>query len=684
MLNFMHPEYVSKNKVQYVAEPSAFDIETTSFYDGDEKRATMYIWQFGYNGRATLGRTWPEFVGFISKISSQLDLNPDNRRMIVYIHNLGFEFQFLRKWFNWNKIFSVDSREPLFAITESGIEFRDSLILSGYSLAKLSEQLTKYKVRKMVGDLDYSLMRNCNTPITDKELQYCINDVLVVMAYIQELCEREGDIAKLPYTRTGFVRNQAKRECLRLPNHKRNLKFISKISSLTINDIEEFDMLRRAFQGGFTHANSAYSRQVMHNVGSYDFTSSYPTVMLTEQFPMSRGRRIKVTDKKQFEELLRDYCCVFDIELWDVHPKLFQDNPISYSKCAGVEDYVLNNGRIFSAAHLYTTITDVDYKIYNEYYSWSHFKVNEVMIYRRGYLPRELIGFIIELYKKKTQLKGVKGKETEYLVSKEMLNSTYGMSVTNPMKDENVYDTDEDEWKVDVMSEEMREQKLYEYNHDGKRFLFYPWGVFVTAYARRNLFTGITEFGSDFVYCDTDSIKAINWRDHSEYIDKYNKDVIDKCRKMCEHYGFDIEALRPKTINGVSKPIGVWDFEEEYSRFKTLGAKRYMIEYDGKINITVSGLNKKNCVPYLYKKYGDNDAIFNAFDFGMKIPDGNTGKLLHTYLDEPAQGNLVDYMGNSCDYFELSGTHLEPMAYQMMYAQGYVDFLIGVKERAKH
>ena len=38
-------KYKYKGKYYYNI-PCAFDIETSSFYEGDEKRAIMYIWQF--------------------------------------------------------------------------------------------------------------------------------------------------------------------------------------------------------------------------------------------------------------------------------------------------------------------------------------------------------------------------------------------------------------------------------------------------------------------------------------------------------------------------------------------------------------------------------------------------------------------------------------------------------------
>mgnify|MGYP002625866084 FL=1 len=205
-------ETVNKGKQNYYNISAAFDIETSSFYNmNDEKCACMYIWQLGFNGRCTCGRTWNEFTKLISWLENTL--LTANCHLIVYVHNLNYEFQFMRKRFKWDKVFSMENRKVIYCITEGGTEFRCSYMLSGYALAKLPDELQKYKVQKMVGDLDYSKIRHKDTPLTDKELTYCINDILVVMAYIQEKIEREGNITKLPLTKTGYVRNYCRNNC---------------------------------------------------------------------------------------------------------------------------------------------------------------------------------------------------------------------------------------------------------------------------------------------------------------------------------------------------------------------------------------------------------------------------------------------------------------------------------------
>ena len=669
----------NKGKIQYICASCAFDTETTSFYCDGEKRACMYVWMLGINGRVILGREWDECIKVFNTISDRLGLN-EKRRLLCFVHNLSYDFQFFRKWFNFIRVFAMDKYKPLFAITETGIEFRCSYLQSGYSLEYLGKHLRKYNVRKMSGDLDYDLIRHSGTPLTEKEIGYCINDVVVLMAYICETAENDGGLQNIPLTKTGYVRRYCREKCF---EYRRGYAAIMK--ELTLNS-EEYLMLKQAFQGGFTHANPLHSGDVMLNGASIDFISSYPGTMITEQFPMSKGELVAVHNIEEFEELLKYYAFVADVSFENIRPRLSYDNYISESKCwelwgekgpknrTGV---VINNGRVVYAPHIAITITDVDFPIIKAFYKWDKMKIGRVYKYKRDYLPTKFVNAILDLYKKKTELKGVDGMETEYLVSKEMLNSCYGMAVTNIVRPEWVYDeTWPDNPNINPLDGEIEK-----YNKSPSRFLSYAWGVWVTAYARRNLFTGIIEFKNDYIYSDTDSIKCINIENHMDYINRYNNRIRERLSFAMKIHGIDVSRIEPETKEGKKKLLGAWDIEYYFTRFKTIGAKRYMVQYpDGKISITVSGVNKKKAMPYILEKYNnDTDTIFNAFDNDLYIPPEYTGKKTHTYIDEEIEGDLIDYTGKKGHYHEKSYIHLSPADYSLSLSQDYVSFIMGIK-----
>ena len=681
-----------RKKHMYLNVPVSFDIETSSWLDGDKGyRACMYCFVFGFYGCTFLGRTWNDFEDYLRILREEINVGYD-RRVIIYVHNLAYEFQFLQKRLEWDTVFAVDPRTPIKAITKDGFEFRDSYILSGYSLAKTGESLLRYPVRKMVGDLDYSLIRHSETQLTEKEWQYVIHDGQIVLAYIKEEMENNHDsIMTVPLTNTGKVRRYVRHQCYCDREGKKSASAYKKyrhlMNALTLEGPDEYVMLKEAFQGGFTHARSLMSNRTLEDVTSYDFTSSYPYSMISEYYPMSKGRRITIKTKEEFDEVLHRYCCLFRIRIHDLEYNGIGDVPISRSKCY-VQGGRFDNGRIISAKLVETTMTEVDFAYIRKFYDWTGIQVvGDMFVYDRGYLPYPIVKAVLDLYQKKTTLKGVKGKEQEYQHAKGMLNSCYGMMVTDIVRDENVYE--DGEWNK-RHPEDMTEM-ISKYNTSKGRFLFYPWGVWVTAWSRRHLFEAIYTLNDDYIYADTDSVKLLNIEKHQSFFDGYNRRVEDKLREAMEFHRIDFSLCHPKTVKGEEKMIGVFDFDGHFKRFKTLGAKRYIKEDDnGEIEITVSGVSKMRGVDYLRWKYKDPVSIFEHFAEGLEFPatyddhhviKEGCGKKLHVYDDERISGYVTDYQGNKGYYDEKSFIYMAPTSYNMTMTAEYIDLILNIQKR---
>lgn len=667
----------SSKKIYYYNIPCSFDIETSSFYDNGEKKAIMYIWSFNIDGISIVGRNWKEFIEMLEVIKEKMNLT-DDFRLIIYIQNLAYEFQFFRKLFEWDKIFALDTRKPLYALT-NGIEFRCSYLLTGYNLAKVGENLKYFKVSKKVGDLDYSKLRHEFTEMKKGEMGYVLSDTRVVVSLIKEKIIDNGGIDKIPLTKTSYVRNYCRKKCYYDGSHKKNTKkyhnYRGLMENLTIEP-NEYELLEKAFQGGFTHANSFFVGKIMKDVKSIDFTSSYPYTMVSDYFPMSKGKKVEVKNRSDFDEYIKNYCCLFIVRFENIESTSLNEHYISSSRCYDKLNLLEDNGRVVKGDCLTTVITELDYKIIEKYYTWEKMEISTFYIYKKGYLPKDLIQAILKLYEDKTVLKDVKGKEEEYLSSKEMINAVYGMMVTSVVRDEILYN--DDIWENEKPN---LEEKLESYNRSKNRFLFYPWGVWVTAHARYNLFTGISAFGTDYIYSDTDAIKVRNFENHLDYVENYNNNVLKKIQRICDYYDLDINQFSPKTIEGKVKTIGIWDNDGDYTRFKTLGAKRYMVEENGKINITVSGLNKKIAVPYLLEKY--KEKTFEKFNNDLYIPKGKTGKKTLTYIDDEIYGHIQDYNGVWAEYSEKSCVHMEDSDYTLSLAKQFIDYLKGIRSYEK-
>ena len=674
------PAITTNKKITYLNVEAGFDIETTSITEGGVKSAFTYIWQcgIGLDNGVCYGRGLNEFVEFCEYLSLYYELS-ETKRLIIYVHNLSYEFQFIYKYFNWVEggVFSLDERKPLKALTDLGIEFRCSYMLSGGSLENTARNLTKYKVSKLVGDLDYSLVRHELTPLTKAELAYCENDVLIVLSYIKEQLEiYNDDITAIPLTNTGRVRNFVRDRCYKYKADgskapkSQAFKYRKMMKNLTLS-LDDYTQLKRAFMGGFTHANANYVNQVLTGVTSIDFTSSYPSVMLAEKFPMSRFKQVKVETVAEFEAYCEQYAVVVDVEFINLQPKIQYENYISESKCYQLDNPIVNNGRIVSGDLVATTIIDCDYWIIKDCYTWDNIAIKNMKYAHKNYLPRPIVNSVLSLYQDKTVLKDVAGSEVDYLLSKGMLNSIYGMCVTDVVKDETKFLADE--WITEAPDFDVEIDK---YNDSYNRFLYYPWGVWITGYARATLWSGILAVGDDYVYSDTDSLKLLNYNDHLPYIEAFNDDIYNKMLNMMKAYKLDPALLSPKTKQGITKTMGVWDFEGTYERFKTLGAKRYLTQEGNRLSITVAGLGKKSGIEYM-KRVSGNDPVkvFNMFNNELYIPASETGKMTHSYIDEVRELTVTDHLGVTHDIISLSGIHLEPCEYTLSMGEKFLQFI---------
>ena len=218
-LSYLDKMFRSKDSkhrgINYLGIPCAFDIETTNIYELDNEGkikkeprpyAYMYHWQFCMGEDVFFGRTWEELTNFFDWISYHLQLN-HNFRLPVYVHNLSYEFQFMRRFFYVTDGFYRDIRKPLKALLNDSIELRDSYALSNMSLEKFCKNTANVIHYKLVDTYDYSKLRTPATPLTEEEEAYCYNDVRGLAECIREYMQHDS-LAKIPMTSTGFVRRE--------------------------------------------------------------------------------------------------------------------------------------------------------------------------------------------------------------------------------------------------------------------------------------------------------------------------------------------------------------------------------------------------------------------------------------------------------------------------------------------
>ena len=564
-------------KMAYKSIVTAFDIECSTLNLPSGPQAFMYVWQWQFGTEYTvIGRTWDELKKFMRKLTRGMF---KEQGIWVAVHNLSYEFQFLRGQFHFGEedVFCMKSRKILSARLPH-IEYHCSYIHSNMSLkAYLKKMGTEHQ--KLSGDeFDYKKIRFPWTALNPKEIQYAVNDVLGLVEAIQIHMNAENDtLYTFPQTSTGYVRRRAKKAMRQMPH-----KWLKE----QLPNYDVYKLLREAFRGGNTHANRWAAGKVLHNVKSADRSSSYPDVMVNRDYPVSEF----VRDPEENMEHLIKLCFknhragLFRLRVWGLR---LRDKycPIPYlskDKCRNIRDgegwaNIYDNGRILTAGYLETSMTDIDLQIFLDQYDFDAIEPFDVYTARYGKLPKPLTDLICKLYKDKTELKDVEGQELYYSLSKEMINSVYGMTCQDPVKDRIEYVEDSDELYIE--RGKSPEALLEDYQR--KAFLTYAWGVWTTAHARAALQVGIDLAGEGCVYVDTDSVKYIGDVDWSEF----NTHCIEDSTK---------NGAAAKDKHGNMHYMGVFEQEKPYYEFATLGAKKYAYRYEegGKMHATIAGVSK--------------------------------------------------------------------------------------------
>lgn len=613
-----------ENRKTYRNVICAFDIETSRL---ETDQSFMYIWMFAIGKTDVyIGRTWTELEDFLTRLRKELG----SEKLVILVHNLSYEFNFLRTIYNFNasEVLALKSRKiAKCTMFDGALEFRCSYIHSNMSLAQYTKKMDVEHKKLSGDDFNYSIVRYPDTPLSEEELRYCCHDVIgLVEAYEKEM-QIDGDtLATIPMTSTGYVR----REC-------RNV--MQSYSRIAIResqpDQERYHIMRLAFRGGDTHASRFFATQILEDVKSADRSSSYPDVMCNDLFPSGRGCWSGKVSNAVFTKFNDNTNRVFfaDVVLRNLRlkDKYWGFPYIPFGKCVKfASDFLLDNGRILSCSMVEMYITNIDFKIIEETYTFN-LEVKNMLIFPAKPLPEPLISITQSYYTDKTELKGIPEQQVYYDKQKAKLNSLYGMCATDPVRMDFTYD-DTSDTLFTVTPKNIEETLNINKN---RNFLLYQWGCFVTAWARYRLYEALKIAGDNAVYCDTDSVKYVG----NVSFDDYNK-IRQQKSKHSGSYATD--------KNGITHYMGVYEQEQTYKRFITFGSKKYAYEYeDGQTHVTISGVSKKEGGIELHERGG-----LEALKEGFVFKKGGGVELV--YNDkverhiETIDGHTVEFGPNVC------------------------------------
>lgn len=591
---------------------------------------TLSIRAYHQNIVTLYGSKPSEFIQVLHKLKAYLQTD----KVIIYFHNLAYDWVFLRKFLIAEygtpvKLLATKPHYPIYIEFANGLIFKDSLILAQRSLEKWASDLD-VEHQKAVGKWDYLKIRNQkDCDFSPNELEYIEHDTLAGVECIDKLMiQLNKRIYSMPYTATGIPREEVRK---RGKSNRAREDFERIVSKDYTTQLK----LEYVYHGGFTHANRHYiGVTIDDDILGADFCSSYPYCMLAFMFPMTEFKPFRNCTVSDILDNKEKYAFIFKLIL--VNVKLRSDNipmpALQYSKCVKDINACTDNGRVLCANYIEIYLNEIDLAVIHEQYEWESSACIEVEYSEKAYLPRWYTDYVFECFINKTMLKG--GDPVAYALAKAIVNSLYGMMVQKPCKEDISENYLTGEYEVASGNYE----ELYtKYLKNRNSILNYAWGVWVTSYAFYNLFQ-LGKCCDMWLYSDTDSCYGKGW--NMEKLVAYN----ESCKEKLQRNGYGA-VIR----DGKEYWLGVAEVEK-HDQFKTMGAKRYCLRDGEDLKITVAGVPKKKGALCL-----DND--IENFKDGFIFSGTKTGKQTHTYffsedIHTDASGNEIgDSIDLSpCDY----------------------------------
>lgn len=607
-----------RGKRYYVNLTATLDIETTN----TEEDGFAYSFALNIDGVNMVVRYIEELEDVIDGLIDSWALGGSDY-LSIYIHNLGYEYQYMAQilhedWTIKNALYTK-ARQALYLRFGNGIEFRDSLKLFQKSLAGATKGCPHPKLK---GDLDYSVYRTPDTPLTQQEFDYIVNDVQGLYEAIERLkAEHDYNAATIPLTNTSMVIEEVNRHL-----HTEEVQRAMRALSLGKHELE---LAYHCMAGGDTHGTRWRASRTYENCNSYDLKSAHPSEQALWKFPA--GEPFLLPEDVEEDELStlidEGYGWLGKVYMEDIQVRPECPNPtLSLSKTEAVEGLRgLDNGRVLGADAAFAYLDSNDYQRFREAYTYTDFCGVDILAFKLEYLPDEFREAVFDKFRVKESAED----GPERVFAKVCVNTIFGACAQKTVRDE-----------FDILFEEVMEHNKIKWEDklaamedeaviktQQKKFPFL-WGLWTSSLSRLRLWELQKAVGWErLIYWDTDSVKYEGPK--MPAVDLYNQRIHDQCI-----------ARNAVVVNrrGETVCIGVAEDEHPtvdygYRRFRFLHAKCYAAEaWDGEryaIETTIAGVGKEQG-----KKALDGN-IDNLAD-GLYIADAG-GQAL-TYVDVPVRG----------------------------------------------
>lgn len=415
-----------------------------------------------------------------------------NNDDIIYFHNLKFDgifiiYYLLENGVRWNKELHpnsfttlIDKDSKFYSISimwDNGniTIFKDSLKKLPMGVDRIARS---FNLPFKKGLIDYDAERPVGYIPNDDEVEYQINDVMIIAAALwMQFNEGMNSLT---------VGADSLNEFKRIMGHN------NFIQSFPILDDNTDFCIRKAYRGGWCKVADKYAKEVVGPVKVYDVNSLYPSVMYDSPLPYGipipfNGQPI-VTD---------------EYPLWIASVTITAELNENYHPIIQLKNHsVFVPTEYLKVIKEPTTVscTSVDWELWCEHYnitvySWDggyYFKASRKFF--KSYIDKWM------MVKKKSS-----GGLRE--IAKLHLNSLYGKFATNPDVTSRRPVIENNVVKLKINEPETRDP------------VYTAMGCFITAYARAVTIRAAQKNFENFAYADTDSLHLVTEKEPSLMID---------------------------------------------------------------------------------------------------------------------------------------------------------------------
>lgn len=427
--------------------------------------------------------------------------------------------------------------------------------------------------------------------------------------------------------------------------------------------------LQRAFTGGVTFYERGVINQIFNDVWSADLTSAYVARIFLSRFPISKFKpldeqrlaalqRSKSPSQKLLSKEYENSAMLITFECTGLKLKpegwafisCEEKNRYRHFRDGIQEDYenevYTNSSKIYYAPRYSSTITDIDFRLLHDNYTYETIKIKDVYAARYGYLPDYISNVIAKLYMDKVAAKdeyklaerlgaGSLQAEYEYERIKSIIARLYGIFTQRPVLIKYGY------------VPELHDTIILNPRYIGKskyKPVVYQWGVWTTAWTRKEiadlrsrLLSAPEDRQIRVISGDTDCINFTG--DATDIIADYNAEVNRQIRLRAAALGFSAEHFRD--LGNLEVKL--------YKKYKICGLKQYAYiketEHGDQFDCRVGGMSRE-CSYFQDVCKGNLNMAMHLFCPGTTIPAEYAPRVCNICIDEPRDEIWTDRDGN--------------------------------------